>query len=120
MGKMLAPPLLDGTIPAFYSTDQGIVITIPFSMNRVVSLNQVKGFQVKIKTVQSGTQLWSGRATTYQNNKVNFALSALISTNKVINELNYTTILKAQKNECEVKNAYLAHIKDGVAVTKFI
>ena len=56
----------------------------------------------------------------YQNNKVNFALSALISTNKVINELNYTTILKACKNECEVKNAYIAHIKDGVAVTKFI
>ena len=56
----------------------------------------------------------------YQNNKVNFALSALISTNKVINELNYTTILKAEKNECEVKNSYIAHIKDGVAVTKFI
>ena len=59
MGVMLAPPLLDGTIPAFYSTDQGIEISIPFSMNRVVSLNQVNGFQVKIKTVQSGNQLCS-------------------------------------------------------------
>ncbi len=61
MGVMLAPPLLDGTIPAFYSTDQGIVITIPFSMNRVVGLNQVNGFQVKIKTIQSGNQLCSIR-----------------------------------------------------------
>lgn len=59
MGVMLAPPLLDGTIPAFYSTDQGIEISIPFSMNRVVSLNQVNGFYVKIKTVQSGNQLCS-------------------------------------------------------------
>ena len=38
----------------------------------------------------------------------------------MVNELNYTTVLKAIKNECEIKNAYIAHIKDGVAVTKFI
>jgi hypothetical protein len=51
MGQQLSPPLLGGTIPAFYSNDEGIVITIPFSMNRVVSLTQVSGFEIKIKTV---------------------------------------------------------------------
>lgn len=56
---MLAPPLVEGTIPAFYSNDQGIVITIPYSMNRVVSMVNIKGFQVKIKTIQSSTQIYS-------------------------------------------------------------
>lgn len=69
MGDKLSPPLLSGTIPAFYSSDEGIVITIPFSMNRVVSLNQVDAFQVKIKTVQSGTQLISMRVSKNNNQK---------------------------------------------------
>ena len=56
----------------------------------------------------------------YQKNKVNYALSDLVKCKKVINEINYTTILKAVKNETEIKNAYLSHIRDGVAVTKFI
>jgi hypothetical protein len=52
----LSPPLLEGTIPAFYSnTDvngQGIVkITIPFAMNRAVSKVQVGGLALKIKTI---------------------------------------------------------------------
>mgnify|MGYP003318917547 CR=1 FL=1 len=34
----LFPPLIDGTIPAFYSNDEGAVkITVPFSMNRAVN-----------------------------------------------------------------------------------
>ena len=56
----------------------------------------------------------------YQKNKVNYALCSLIKVNKVIDEINYTTILKAEKNEVEIKNAYYAHLKDGIAVTKFI
>ena len=44
MDYKLSPPLLDGTIPAFYSTDEGIVLTIPFSMNRVVGMELVDGF----------------------------------------------------------------------------
>lgn len=56
----------------------------------------------------------------YQKNKVNYSLSALVNCKKVINEINYTTILKAIKNETEIKNSYLAHLKDGIAVTKFI
>lgn len=61
MGQKLSPPLLESTIPAFYSNDEGIVLTIPFSMNRAVGIAQVKSFQIKIKTMQSGTQLCSIR-----------------------------------------------------------
>ena len=67
MGQMLSPPLLSGIIPAFYSNESGIVITIPFSMNRVVSLSQVDAFQVKIKTIQSGHQLYSERIEKLSN-----------------------------------------------------
>ena len=56
----LYPPVLEGTLPAFYSDENGIVnITIPFSMNRAVSHTQVGGFELKIKTVQNGTFLYT-------------------------------------------------------------
>lgn len=70
--------------------------------------------------IYNDVQAFKDEIVVYQKNKVNYALSALINAKKVINEVNYTTILKAEKNETEVKNAYAAHLKDGVAVTKFI
>ncbi len=39
---------------------------------------------------------------------------------KVISGVNYTTILKAVKNEIEINNQKNAYIKDGVAITKFL
>ncbi|MCR5676622.1 MAG: aminopeptidase P family protein [Agathobacter sp.] len=39
---------------------------------------------------------------------------------KVISELEPTTTLKAVKNETELSNDRKAHLKDGIAVTKFI
>ena len=33
----LYPPLIEGTIPAFYSENGIVKITIPFSMNKAVS-----------------------------------------------------------------------------------
>ena len=70
--------------------------------------------------IYNDVKLFNNDVVVYQKNKVNYALSALINAKKIINEVNYTTILKAEKNEVEVKNAYVAHLKDGVAVTKFI
>ena len=56
----LYPPYIEGTIPAFYKDSRGAVtLTVPFSMNRAVSVNEVRGFQVKIKTVQSNTYLFT-------------------------------------------------------------
>ncbi|MDR7871251.1 MAG: aminopeptidase P family protein [Tissierellaceae bacterium] len=37
----------------------------------------------------------------------------------IINELNYTTILKGNKNDTEIENQRNAYIKDGVALAKF-
>ena len=55
----LFPPILEGTIPAFYSENGIVKITIPFSMNRAVSAVQVKGLALKIKTVQSSSYLYT-------------------------------------------------------------
>lgn len=54
----LYPPYIEGTIPAFYEDSKGTVtLTVPFSMNRAVNVNEVLGFQAKVKTVQSNTYL---------------------------------------------------------------
>jgi hypothetical protein len=45
--KKLYPPVIEGTIPAFYGT----VLTVPFAMNKAVALNEIGGFSIKIKTV---------------------------------------------------------------------
>lgn len=70
--------------------------------------------------IYEDVKLLKNEVVVYQKNRVNYALCSLINVKKVINEVNYTTILKAVKNETEIKNAYYAHLKDGVAVTKFI
>ncbi len=53
--------------------------------------------------------------------KANYAIVKNIPANvKVINETNLTLLPKAIKNPTEVENERIAHIKDGVAVTKFM
>ena len=49
MNTKLLPPVLEGTLPAF----TGTTITVPFAMNRAVSLSEVSGIELKIKTVQN-------------------------------------------------------------------
>ena len=62
----LFPPIIGDTIPAFYSKNGIVKITIPFSMNKAVSNQQVSGFVLKVKTVQSSTYL-----LTLQNKDIN-------------------------------------------------
>ena len=46
----LYPPVIEGTIPAFYGT----VLTVPFVMNKSVSTSEFSGFALKMKTIISG------------------------------------------------------------------
>ena len=62
MAKLL-PPLVESSIPAFYAEENAVSITIPFTMNQAVSPSAVKGFSIKIKTVQSSTYLYSVTVT---------------------------------------------------------
>lgn len=86
----------------------------------IKNLNNDNVCVLSYNDIYSDVKSLNNETVVYQKNKVNYALFALIPTNKVINEVNYTTILKAEKNATEIKNAYNAHLKDGIAVTKFI
>lgn len=53
--------------------------------------------------------------------KTNFAIvNNLDSSNKIIDKMNPTAMAKSIKNPVEIENERRAHIKDGVAMTKFM
>lgn len=53
--------------------------------------------------------------------RVNYRLNISLNESvKTINGVNPTTILKAIKNETEIANIKAAHVKDGIAFTKFM
>ena len=73
----LFPPLIEGTIPAFYSENGIVKITIPFSMNKAINKEQVSGFVLKAKTVQSSTYLFT--IQTINNNTFNMENSPWVT-----------------------------------------
>lgn len=55
------------------------------------------------------------------NNKISYTILKNIPEGvKVVSAINPTTVFKAQKNEVEIENTRNAHIRDGVAVAKFM
>ncbi|MEG0051558.1 MAG: aminopeptidase P family protein [Terrisporobacter sp.] len=55
------------------------------------------------------------------NSRINYTILKNIPANvKVVDAMNPTTIFKAEKNAVEVENTKKCHIRDGVAVTKFM
>lgn len=67
----LYPPVIEGTIPAFYGT----TLVVPFSMNRSVAKSDIKGFSLKIKTVQTNTFVKNLTSTDYTTSEVKFDIS---------------------------------------------
>lgn len=53
--KKLYPPVIAGTLPSFYEeVDIGTTtLVVPFSMNKTVSINQIKDFSLRIKTTNT-------------------------------------------------------------------
>ena len=53
--------------------------------------------------------------------RLNYALYNNLPKNvKIVEAMNPTILMKAMKNETEIKNIINAHVKDGVAVTRFM
>lgn len=53
--------------------------------------------------------------------RVNYKIARLIPSGvTIIDRMNPTTLAKAKKNEVEIQNLRNSHLKDGVAVTKFM
>lgn len=57
ISEKLYPPTINGTLPAFYDENGTATIAVPFSMSRAVNQNDIGGFKLKIKTVQSNTEI---------------------------------------------------------------
>ena len=57
IAEKLYPPVIPGSIPAFYSNGTAAIIAVPFSMNKAVGYSDIDGFKLKIKTAQSNTYL---------------------------------------------------------------
>ena len=60
----LYPPTIQGTLPAFYGNE----LKVPYEMNKAVSQNQISGFSIKLKTVQSNYYLGDIDTVDYENN----------------------------------------------------
>ena len=75
----LYPPVIEGTIPAFYGT----VLTVPFVMNKSVSASEFSGFSLKMKTIISGDNPLGSivKSTNYNfdTNTVSFQLEQISS-----------------------------------------
>lgn len=71
--KKLLPPIIEGTLPAFYGTE----LTVPFVMNKAVSINEFDSFEVKIKSALNNALTKTETVILYQDlNKVIFNISA--------------------------------------------
>ena len=102
----LYPPSIDGTIPAFYSenTEEGTTaeIVVPFSMNRAVSKYDIKGFCLKIKTIQTNTVIGNLKAEKeeeqFKNNIIKFIVGATSTSDEtaILNQINPGQFLKVQ------------------------
>lgn len=79
---MLASPIIEGTLPAFYAKEDGTaIIAVPFSMSKAVNKKEVSGFKLKIRNIQGSVYSDSLSATDssnidYNQGIVNFNLTA--------------------------------------------
>ena len=63
----------------------------------------------------------TGHKILMEKQHINYALyNVLKDKNELVDKMNPTSDAKAVKNEVEIENEKRAHIKDGVAVTRFI
>lgn len=84
----------------------------------------LKGLQVTVKPydhIYQFVKSFHRQRVLLERSRVNYAIvNNLDSSNKIIDRMNPTVMAKAVKNPVEIENERLAHIKDGVAVTKFM
>ena len=88
----------------------------------VKSYLEEKGVTIRpYDAIYSDVAKLHGETVMLEKSRTNFALTQLLDgTNEIINIQNPTALMKAIKNPVEIENIRKAHIKDGVAMTKFI
>lgn len=92
------PPFIDEVLPAFY----GNTLIVPFIMNQAVSFDDIKGFYLKIKTLQGNIVKYKGKFDYDMNkfkDKSNFTIAFISDEddiNKIGKELKYPNSYKIQ------------------------
>lgn len=90
------------------------------ALRRTLAGAQVRLLPYEAVYEQAGEVL-AGKKVLLDKKRVNYLLARRVeSAAQVVNRQNPTILAKAIKNETEVANERIAHIKDGVAVTRFI
>lgn len=70
---------------------------------------------------EAAAELPAGSAVMLDKHLVNYRIvSSIPETVNILNQDNPSELMKAIKNETELKNTRIAHLKDGVAITKFM
>ena len=90
------PPIIEGTLPAFYYyEDDGTVtakLTVPFFMNKSVSINDIKGIALKLKTVTNNNFIISGKTIFSNDEKQKLSQTG-------INEVSFEILIKDSENK---------------------
>ena len=121
----LYPPIIEESLPAFYSENGIVKFTIPFSMNRAVSFAEIGGFELKIRTIQNGTYLYTietYRPTEYSLEKDNLYVSFYI--NDIETKLKVGQFYKIQLAyiyiDQNIKNQFLTQYYEGkISIEEF-
>ena len=109
---------------AVVSLDKAILFVDENKLNEEI-LNSFDGEVVEIKDYfeidEFVKTVEKEEVVLVDNNKINYTILKNIPEGvKVINAMNPTTVFKAAKNPVEIENTKKAHIRDGVAVAKFM
>ena len=98
----LPPPTVAGTIAPFYEdlSKGTVTLTVPFTMNKIVSLYEVYGFSVRIKDAETNTPFGTIASTewtqTVENPSVTFELGSRTNKESLASKLNVGRYYKLQ------------------------
>jgi hypothetical protein len=94
---MLASPIINGTLPAFYAKEDGTaVIAVPFSMSKAVNKNEISGFKLKIRNIQGSVYSDSLSSTNSSNIDYNEGVVNFILTKEQVDNFIEGAFYKAQ------------------------
>ena len=102
----LYPPIIEGTLPAFYSTlnEDGTVnftLTVPFSMNKSVPFEEITDFKIKVKTIQSNIYLLTN-------------ISTIVKWDKKQVSFTFNSVSKDQLNIGQFYKVQIAYVKNNI------
>ncbi|MBQ4068060.1 MAG: aminopeptidase P family protein [Lachnospiraceae bacterium] len=103
------------------TSEKTIIYLMKEAISKTIS-EYFTGINVEIKTYEEfyeDIKALSGNIL-IEKGKINYNIWKKINSNNIIDKENPTTLMKAIKNDTEIRNLRKAHVMDGVAVTKFI